>query len=178
MNAATAETLFSSDRQEWETPPEVFEPLDREFGFTLDVCATPGNAKCPSYFTSEDDGLAQEWSGVCSMNPPYGRDVGRWIAKAAESTCTVVCLVAARTDIRWWHEHVMAGAEVRLIRGRLRFVGADGPAPFPSAVVVCRERACVPCFRSWDERRSGQAQVFSAPRRGRNVFRAPAREEP
>ena len=69
---ADFDTRFKSNTVEWATPPEVYEPLNREFGFTLDVAATPDNAKCPRYYTREDDGLAQPWDGVCWMNPPSG----------------------------------------------------------------------------------------------------------
>lgn len=97
--------LFSSATGEWSTPQDVYDALDTEFGFTLDPCATPENAKCERYFTKEDDGLAQEWTGVVFMNPPYGRQIGRWLKKAYESAlagATVVCLVPSRTDTRWW----------------------------------------------------------------------------
>ena len=132
--------LFSSTTDEWETPAELFATLDAEFRFDLDVCADAGNAKCARYFTREDDGLAQEWAGACWMNPPYGREIGRWMAKARDSAAAgavVVCLVPARTDTRWWHDHAAHG-EVRYLRGRLKFGGASAGAPFPSAVVVFR----------------------------------------
>jgi phage N-6-adenine-methyltransferase len=132
--------LMSSKTDCWETPRETFDALDAEFGFGLDVCALPGNAKCPRFFTPEDDGLSREWRGVCWMNPPYGREIGRWMRKALESSregATVVCLVPARTDTAWWHECAARG-EIRFIRGRLRFGGAKCGAPFPSAVVVFR----------------------------------------
>jgi phage N-6-adenine-methyltransferase len=131
---------FSSISVEWETDQQTFDVLNAEFGFEMDVCATPQNAKCPRYFSPSDDGLAQEWKGICWMNPPYGRVIGRWVSKAYESSlkgATVVCLIPARTDTRWWHDYVMKG-EVRLIRGRLRFGGSNGNAPFPSAIVVFR----------------------------------------
>jgi len=118
----------------------VYDELDREFGVELDVCATAGNAKCPRYFTQADDGLAQAWRGVCWMNPPYGTGIGAWMRKAHESSllgATVVCLVPARTDTRWWQDIATLG-EVRFLSGRLRFGGADTGAPFPSAVVVFR----------------------------------------
>jgi site-specific DNA-methyltransferase (adenine-specific) len=126
---------------EWETPAPLFEGLDAEFGFTLDVCATADNAKCGRYYTRADDGLAQCWDGeTCWMNPPYGAELPRWMAKAHDTALggsIVVCLVPARTDTRWWHEHVEGIAEVRALRGRVRFNGA-GSAPFPSAVVIFR----------------------------------------
>jgi site-specific DNA-methyltransferase (adenine-specific) len=75
---AVSPALLSSASNVWATPQEFFDALDREFRFELDVCALPDNAKCPRYFTPDDDGLAQSWApAVCWMNPPYGRDIGR-----------------------------------------------------------------------------------------------------
>lgn len=91
--------MFSSATCEWATPLELFKALDAEFGFTCDVCATADNAKCAEFFSPEQDGLAQEWTGVCWCNPPYGREIGKWVRKAAESSCTVVMLLPARTDM-------------------------------------------------------------------------------
>ena len=133
-------SIMSSKTDVWATPPETFAALDREFGFTLDVCALPENAKCERYFTPADDGLSRPWEGVCWMNPPYGRTIARWMAKAVESAAagaTVVCLVPARTDTAWWHDYAVKG-EIRFLRGRLKFGGAQHPAPFPSAVVIFR----------------------------------------
>lgn len=130
---------YSSATDEWETPQDFFDALDGEFGFGLDVCATPENAKCPRYYTREDDGLAREWRGVCWMNPPYGRAIGRWVRKAYESArdgATVVCLVPARTDTAWWHDYATRADEIRFVRGRLKFGGAKHNAPFPNAVLV------------------------------------------
>ena len=132
--------MFSSATDQWETPQAFFDVLDAEFHFEVDVCALPENAKCEAFFTPNDDGLAQEWRGVCWMNPPYGRQIGRWVKKAYESAkdgATVVCLLPARTDTAWWHDYCAKG-EVRFIRGRLKFGGAKSSAPFPSAVVVFR----------------------------------------
>jgi site-specific DNA-methyltransferase (adenine-specific) len=132
---------FSSRSAEWATPDSLFEALDAEFGFTLDPCATTQNAKCRRFFTAQEDGLRQDWSGhVVFMNPPYGRAIGAWMRKAFESShrgATIVCLVPARTDTAWWHEYAMRG-EIRFLRGRLRFQHAKHAAPFPSAVVVFR----------------------------------------
>jgi site-specific DNA-methyltransferase (adenine-specific) len=134
-------SLFSSDSDEWETPEWLFSALDAEFGFTLDPCASQKNAKCPHHFTKHQDGLAQDWGDrIVFMNPPYGRAIARWMQKAYESSlrgATVVCLVPARTDTAWWHRYAMKG-EIRLLRGRIRFVGGQHCAPFPSAVVVLR----------------------------------------
>lgn len=135
MNSA----MFSSDRQDWETPVAFFEELDKEFNFTLDVCATASNCKVEQYYSPVDNGLMQDWQGVCWMNPPYGREISKWMRKASEAKATVVCLVPSRTDTAWWHDYVIGkGAEVRFIRGRLRFQGAPSSAPFPSALVIYR----------------------------------------
>src|SRR4051812_30945424 len=102
--------LFSSARAAWQTPGELFAVLHREFRFTLDVCATLRNRKCRRCFTPRQNGLRQKWTGSCWMNPPYGRHIGRWVKKAhqeSQSGATVVCLLPARTDTTWWHDHVM-----------------------------------------------------------------------
>jgi phage N-6-adenine-methyltransferase len=138
---------WSSRTVEWATPPEIFAALDAELGpFDLDPCATAENARCPRYFTREQDGLTQIWTGRVFVNPPYNRETGLWMAKAWESAQTtadlVVCLVFSRTGTRWWHDYAARG-EVRFLRGRLRFGNADNPAPFDSAVVVFRNAATV-----------------------------------
>jgi phage N-6-adenine-methyltransferase len=126
---------------EWETPQRFFDELNAEFGFTLDVASQPGNAKCARYFTEQDDGLSQVWEGICWMNPPYGKTIGFWVAKAHESAqtgATVVCLLPVRSDTRWWQRYCLPPAEVRFVPGRLTFSGASNPAPFPNAVVIFR----------------------------------------
>lgn len=131
--------MMSSNSDTWETPPEFFKAYDHEFRFALDVCATSENAKCKRYYTPEQDGLAQTWNGVCWMNPPYGRKIVRWVKKAYESAvagATVVCLLPARTDTKWFQEYCLKSRDIRFIRGRLRFVSAKNSAPFPSVVVV------------------------------------------
>ncbi len=127
--------LRGTDR--WETPQELFLELDREFSFELDVCALPENAKCRNYYSPEDDGLSQPWKGTCWMNPPYNA-LGRWVAKAARSAdegATVVSLLPAATETGWWWDHCR-DAEIRFLRGRIRFSDAATAAPFASAVVV------------------------------------------
>lgn len=140
-NCSRHRVHFSSATDEWATPPEMFASLKREFDFTLDPCATPENACCKRFFTRDDNGLGKSWSGeTVFMNPPYGRTIVAWVRKAYESAtegATVVCLLPARTDTKWWHSYVMRG-EVRLLRGRLRFGNAVSSAPFPSAVVIFR----------------------------------------
>lgn len=127
-------------REDWETPKDLFDKLDADFHFTLDVAASSHNAKCARYFTKGDDAMTQKWSGTCWLNPPYGRDIGAWIKLAYEQSlagATVVCLVPSRTCAAWWHDYAMKG-EVRFIRRRVKFVGAPYNAPFPSAVIIFR----------------------------------------
>jgi phage N-6-adenine-methyltransferase len=132
---------FASRSNEWPTPQWLFDDLNREFCFTLDPCSTHANAKCARHFTSDENGLAQDWSrDVVFMNPPYGRQIGLWMRKACESAETgacVVCLVPARTDTKWWHRFAMRG-EIRFFQGRLKFGTAKNSAPFPSALVILK----------------------------------------
>jgi phage N-6-adenine-methyltransferase len=134
------EAMTSSKKQDWETPQAFFNKVNSEFHFTLDVCAVPQTAKCNRYFTPEMDGLKQDWSkDICWMNPPYGRHQIKWIQKAYKESlkgATVVCLIPARPDTIVWHEYIFPYAEVRFIKGRISFVGADSGALFPSALVI------------------------------------------
>ena len=142
---------FSSQTPEWPTPQWLFDALDKEFGFSLDPCSTHGNAKCVKHFTREDDGLTKSWCDeVVFMNPPYGSEIAKWMAKGHEAAlyegATVVWLVPARTDTTWWHKYAMKH-EIRFLRGRLKFGDGKNSAPFPSALVVMRPatfalRAC------------------------------------
>lgn len=132
---------FSSETDLWSTPQDFYCALHEEFGFNTDVCATADNTKCTHYFTKEEDGLSKEWHGVCWMNPPYAREIGKWVKKASEAAqegATVVCLVPSRTDTRWWHEYIQDRSEVRFVKGRLKFGGARYNAPFPCAIVIFR----------------------------------------
>jgi phage N-6-adenine-methyltransferase len=133
---------FSSQTEEWETPQWLFDCLNHEFRFTLDPCATDANAKCAKHYTRLDDGLKQPWADeVVFMNPPYGVEIPRWMKRAHDASvherATIVCLVPARTDTRWWHKYAMRH-EVRFLAGRLRFGSSKTSAPFPSAIVVMR----------------------------------------
>lgn len=131
--------LMSSNTDEWATPQNLFDRLNATFHFTLDPCATPENAKCAKYYTKEQDGLKQDWGGeVIWCNPPYGREIGKWIQKCAEHRGVAVMLIPARTDTRWWHSHIDKNpdAHVYFIKGRLKFGNAKNCAPFPSALVV------------------------------------------
>ena len=131
--------MFSSKTDLWETPQNFFDNIAKEFMFTLDVCALPENAKCKKFYTPTVDGLTQNWDGVCWMNPPYGQVIGKWIQKAYESAkqgAVVVGLLPARTDTKWFHEYIYGKAEIRFIRGRLKFGGCANSAPFPSMLVI------------------------------------------
>lgn len=137
---------FSSKTDEWETPQNIFDDLNKEFDLHLDVCATSGNAKCYNYFYKHGgdrfrDGLAQDWSGKrCWMNPPYGREIGKWIEKAATGGAEiVVALLPARTDTKWFHEYIYNKAEIRFLKGRLKFGDSKNSAPFPSMIVIFKK---------------------------------------
>lgn len=134
--------LRSSNTPEWATPRALFDELNSEFNFTLDVASTDENALCDEHYTVAQDGLAQEWPGAVWCNPPYGREIGAWLAKAASTKRggVVVCSIPARTDTRWWHEYVAQASEVRFIRGRLKFGDGNKCAPFPSAIAIFDDR--------------------------------------
>lgn len=142
-SCSVANVHFSSLTDEWATPQRYFDEQNSRWQFTLDVCATPENAKCARYYTRADDGLVQSWAGErCWMNPPYGRVIGDWMRKAYEESqrgALVVCLVPARTDTAWWHDYAAKG-DVTFIRGRLKFGDGKNSAPFPSALVVLKPR--------------------------------------
>lgn len=138
--------LLSSKNMCWCTPQDFFDKLNEEFHFTLDAAATDKTAKCQKYFTPETNGLLQSWNcgGSVFCNPPYGREIGKWVKKAYDEAKlggqSIVLLIPARTDTTYFHDYIYGKAEIRFIRGRLRFTDEDGnasdPAPFPSMVVV------------------------------------------
>ena len=133
--------LFSSKNDVWETPQAFFDALNEEFRFTLDACALPGNAKCKLFFTPQDDGLVQDWGGHTTFcNPPYGRKIAAWVEKcyheSRKDKTRVVMLIPARTDTVYFHKYIYRIAEIRFIKGRLKFGNAQHGAPFPSMVVV------------------------------------------
>jgi site-specific DNA-methyltransferase (adenine-specific) len=136
---------YNGNGRHWATPPEVFDPLHAEFNFTLDPCATPETAKCATFFTEEVNGLEQSWAGHrVFMNPPYGKEVYAWTRKARleqANGALIVGLLPASTDLAWWHEDVLEHAEVRYLRGRVRFL-TDGPYRasgfFASVVTIWR----------------------------------------
>lgn len=133
---------MSSNTPEWATPQSFFDALNQEFHFDLDPCSTHENAKCERHFTKEDDGLSKSWGGgIVFCNPPYGRELPKWVKKCYEESqrgALVVMLIPARTDTRWFHDYIYGKAEIRFIKGRLKFGNAKQSAPFPSMVVVFR----------------------------------------
>ena len=140
------ESAFMSNKMDWETPNKLFRKLDNEFSFDVDVCADNQNKKCDKYFDVNDDGLSQKWSGVCWMNPPYGREIRHWVEKAYQETVVngntekVVCLVPVRSDTKWWHDFIMRAKEIRFLNKRLSFEGSSNKAPFSACIVVfCRQ---------------------------------------
>lgn len=149
--------MFSNINNAWCTPQPFFDELNKEFNFTLDPCATEKSAKCKKFYTANEDGLLQDWGGeTVFVNPPYGRQIGKWIKKCYEESLklntTVVVLMPARTDTRYFHDYILGKAEIRFIKGRLTFWDLDGekykqerfedmtPAPFPSMVVVFTQK--------------------------------------
>lgn len=134
--------LFSSNTNEWATPIAIFARLDAEFHFDLDPCCTHENAKCERHFTQDEDGLSRSWGG-CRVfcNPPYGRELPKWVRKCYEESrkkdTLVVMLIPARTDTSYFHDYIYHKAkEIRFLRGRLHFNESKQGAPFPSMVVV------------------------------------------
>ena len=128
-----------SKTYEWATPIDLFTELDKEFHFTLDPCATEENAKCSKYYTIKENGLIQDWSNeMVFLNPPYGRNIGLWVKKLSENKG--VALLPARTDTRWFHTYIYNKAEIRFIKGRIKFGNSKNSAPFPSMIVIFKNQ--------------------------------------
>ena len=145
--------MCQSNDMTWATPDEWFNYLNLEFKFTLDPCCTTETAKCKKFYTPEDDGLTKNWGEErVFMNPPYGKEIGAWMAKAYSEALNngalVVCLVPARVDTKWWHNSAAKTSEIRFPIGRLTFVGASASAPFPVAIVIFRPHCYPPCWCS------------------------------
>lgn len=131
---------FSSKTDDWATPQAFFNDLDKEFHFNLDVCASTKNHKCAMWFSEKEDGLSKSWDkSIVFMNPPYGREISKWVKKASEARGgVVVCLLPARTDTKYFHEYIYNNprATIRFIKGRLKFGDSKNSAPFPSMIVI------------------------------------------
>ena len=135
--------MYSSKTNEWSTPQDFYNELNKEFNFTLDPCATKQNAKCNKFYTQEDNGLEKDWQGErVFCNPPYGREIKHWVRKCQEESqktnTLVVMLIPARTDTSYFHDYIYNKSEIRFIRGRLKFGDSKQGAPFPSMVVIFR----------------------------------------
>lgn len=136
--------MYSSKKQDWETPTKFFDDLHERFNFNIDVASNGNNAKLERYFTEKQNALNQQWEGRVFCNPPYGREIKHWIKKAQEESLKpyndlIVLLIPARTDTSYWHDYIFGKAEVEFLRGRLKFeVNGEqkGTAPFPSALVI------------------------------------------
>jgi len=116
---------------DWQTPKALFANLEREFHFTLDVCALPWNAQCKDFFTPIEDGLARKWSGVCWCNPPFDSTRGKWVKKSFEEaqrgvTTALIVNASCCTDNEWWHKFALRSSEIRFIRGRPAFLDING----------------------------------------------------
>lgn len=134
--------LYSSDDDSWATPQDIYDKLNKLFGpFDLDPAASHDNHKCEKYYTRLDNGLRQSWEGrSVFLNPPYGRDIIKWMRKCAAEryTTKIICaLIPGRTDTRWFQTFVLGSAdELYFVRGRIKFEDAYSSAPFPSIVAV------------------------------------------
>ena len=146
--------LLSSKKMDYCTPQDFFNKLNDEFHFILDAAATDKSAKCKNYFTPKNDGLNQSWvvngGGAVFCNPPYGKNIGKWVKKAYEESqkgLTIVLLIPVRTDTKYFHDFIYGKAQIRFVKGRLKFTDEDGnpcrdkkgkpaAAPFPSMIVI------------------------------------------
>jgi len=141
MDYKMRKVMFSSVKGDWATPKDLYDQLDQEFHFTVDVCANSDTAKHTKFWTG-DSGLFRAWVDQrCFMNPPYGREIGKWIFKAHTETrdfgVVTVALLPARTDTEWfWNDILKQRYEIRLIKGRLKFSNHNNVAPFPSMIVI------------------------------------------
>lgn len=136
--------MFSSKDMTWSTPQDFFDTLNEEFFFPLDPCASIDTAKCDKFYTEIEDGLTKDWAGEkVFCNPPYGRQIKKWVKKYYEEGMkdgtTVVMLIPARTDTTYFHDYIYNKSEVRFIKGRLKFGGCKDPAPFPSMLVIFKK---------------------------------------
>lgn len=142
-------TKFDSLKQEWTTPQDLFDKLNKEFNFNFDLAADETNTKCKKFFSKEDNALSKEWHGRCWLNPPYGEKnyrISDWVKKCFEEVYSyercdiVVILIPARTNTKWWNNYIMKAQEVRFILGRPKFGNAIHGLPQPLALVVFDSR--------------------------------------
>ena len=166
MDKNSLRVMHSSERHDWPTPREFFGACERLCveatgrGFDIDAAADADNTKASRFFSESDDGLSQQWTGNVWCNPPYGEQAGRWVRKAFEETDGfedqryVAVLIPARTGTRWFHDWAAKAAEIRFVKGRIRFEGAEASAPFDSVLLVFNEHQKIT---------SGQRVIFWDP---------------
>jgi phage N-6-adenine-methyltransferase len=147
---------FTSKKQEWTTPSCIFDKLNEEFNFTLDLAADKFNTKCVKFYDEDSNSLIQKWTGVCWLNPPYGNSKYKLLdfikkshLSSQEDKCVVVALISARTNTKWWHEYCMKAAEIRFICGRPKFGNADYGLPLPLAIVIFKKHDIDTIFSSF-----------------------------
>ena len=144
---ATFTNKFASIKQDWTTPKSLFNKLNEEFKFEWDLAADAQNALCEKFYSKENNGLNQKWDGVCWLNPPYGDKTSKmvnWIKKAYESTVdnpnlTVVMLIPARSNTRWFANYVAKSYECRFIIGRPKFGDSTHGLPQPLLLVIFKK---------------------------------------
>lgn len=134
--------LFSSNKEDWETPDDLFVELNKEFMFNIDVASNADNHKCGTYFTKERSAFDNKWFGTVWCNPPYGKEISKWVKACHDYDGISVMLLPVRTDTKWFHEYIYNNpkAEIRFLKGRLKFKGANSSAPFPSMIVVFNKK--------------------------------------
>lgn len=137
------DVMFSSKKNEWSTPQQFYDELNKEFNFNLDPCSDGKNNKCERFFTKKQDGLKQNWGGSrVFCNPPYGLEIKKWVEKAyregTKDNTLVVLLIPARTDTKYFHDYILNRSEIRFVKGRLKFGNEKQSAPFPSMLVIFR----------------------------------------
>ncbi len=140
LNGVDKTALFSSKKKDWETPQELFDSLNKEVNFTVDVASSDTNYKVKKHYTIKENGLIQDWKNErVWCNPPYGRDICKWVEKAYFSNAEiVVMLLPARTDTKWFHKYIYKKDSVKIefIKGRLKFGNSKNSAPFPSMIAT------------------------------------------
>lgn len=144
--------VMSSDSVEWWTPPEIMDLVYEFFGdegIDIDPCSNSNdpleaNVSARTHFSEDDDGLSKEWNGTVFMNPPYGRQIKKWVNKNLSEFDKYkkdsLLLLPNRSDTKWFKplkKHSMC-----LVDGRLKFIDgetgsvADKNATFPSVIVL------------------------------------------
>jgi phage N-6-adenine-methyltransferase len=183
---ANFSVLFSKGNDEWPTPPDTFDALDRLFDFQLDACATAENAKCKKFFTKTDNGLLQDWGKVRVFCNAPNSQITKWVRKsweASQAGALVVCLLPSRTDTNWFHNYIQYRAEIHFLHGRLRFGNAKTPAPFASMIVIYGRRdnrilrTCQHCRELFDARRIDAKTCSNACRQAAYTYRAKCKTE-